>query len=282
MTGATDQYAVIGHPVAHSLSPRIHRAFAAQTGQALEYIAIEAPLDGFAAVVSRFREAGGRGLNVTVPFKEEAWRLADALGEAARAAGAANTLTLDAAEGIRGDNTDGVGLLTDLTANLGLALTGRRILLLGAGGAARGVAGPLLDQAPELLLVANRGAERATRLAADFSARGPIRGTALDALAGEPPFDLIVNATAASLSGSAIDLPEGLICEGTVAYDMVYADVATPFMQWATSCGAVRAVDGLGMLVEQAAESFRIWRGVRPQTPPVIADLRTFLGAAYA
>ena len=264
----TDRYAVFGHPIAHSKSPQIHAAFARQTGQDMAYEAILAPVDGFAASVDAFVAAGGRGGNVTVPFKEEAFRLATRLTPRAKRAGAVNTLRFDDGVVI-GDNTDGAGLVNDLAGNLGCALAGRRILLLGAGGAARGVVGPLLDQAPAALVIANRTVSRAEVLA-DLFDRG-VTASAYEAL--DTPFDVIVNATAASLAGELPPLPPVVFTAGTLAYDMMYGR-DTPFLTFARSHGAATA-DGLGMLVEQAAEAFFVWRGVRPDTAPVIATLRT-------
>ena len=269
----TDRYAVIGNPVAHSKSPQIHAAFARLTFQDMTYEAILAPLDGFAASVRAFAAAGGRGLNVTVPFKLEAHALADTRSPRAEAAQAVNTLIFSEG-GIHGDNTDGVGLVADLTRNLGLDLAGTRILLLGAGGAARGVLLPLLEQRPALLHLANRTADKAAALRAEFASRAG--GCRLEAggfggLAGE--FDLVINATAASLDDEAPPLPAGLYAPGSLAYDMVYGR-ETPFMAAAWAQGAARQSDGLGMLVEQAAESFFLWRGVRPPTAPVLDQLR--------
>ena len=263
----TDRYAVFGHPIAHSKSPQIHAAFASQTGQDMTYEAILAPLDGFAESVAAFIAAGGRGANVTVPFKEEAYRLASRLSPRARRAGAVNTLMFDA-DGILGDNTDGAGLVADLTRNLNRTLTGRRILLLGAGGAARGVIKPLLDQQPAALVIANRTVGRAQELAALFD-RG-IRACGLDGV--DTPFDVVINATAASLAGELPPLSPRIFTPDTLAYDMMYGR-DTPFLAFARGHGA-RAADGLGMLVEQAAEAFALWRGVRPDTAPVIAALR--------
>ncbi len=272
----TDRYAVFGNPIAHSKSPRIHAAFAQQTGQDLSYEALLAPLDGFAAAVAEFQREGGRGANVTVPFKEQAFALAQRLSPRARAAGAVNTLKFEA-DGVFGDNTDGVGLVDDLTGNLGLALAGRRILLMGAGGAARGVVLPLLEQAPAELFIVNRTAAKAYELVAQASlpAGRPAAGATLtaggyDDLSGS--FDLVINATAASLAGDLPPLPAGLFAEGALAYDMMYGR-DTPFLSFARAAGA-RCGDGLGMLVEQAAEAFCLWRGVRPATAPVIALLR--------
>lgn len=278
----SDRYAVMGNPIGHSLSPSIHAQFAEQTGQDLSYTAILAPIDAFAAAVAEFRALGGLGLNVTVPFKEEAYTLADTLTPRARRAGAVNTLCFTPGEAVLGDTTDGVGLLTDLRQNLGLTLAGRRVLVLGAGGAARGVLEPLLETAPEMLVIANRTARRAEQLAQVFAELGPICGIGLDALGREAAFDVLINATSASLSGDALSLPEHLAASGAMAYDMVYGAQPTPFLEWADAHGAGLCSDGLGMLVEQAAESFALWRGVRPLTAPVIKRLRTELIATYA
>jgi len=268
----TELYAVFGHPIAHSQSPRIHAAFARQTGQEMAYDAILAPLDGFADSVARFIAAGGRGANVTVPFKEDAFKLAGRLSPRAQRAGAVNTLCFDA-DGILGDNTDGAGLLADLTRNLHCTLAGKRILLLGAGGAARGVIEPLLEQQPAALVIANRTVGRAQELAELFGHAMNHRGvTACGFEAAEPPFDLVINATAASLAGELPPLSPRVFTPDTLAYDMMYGR-DTPFLAFAREHGAATA-DGLGMLVEQAAEAFYLWRGVRPDTAPVIAALR--------
>lgn len=270
-----DRYAVIGNPIAHSKSPQIHAAFARQTGQELSYEALLAPVDGFAQTVADFRAHGGRGLNVTVPFKLEAFALAERHTPRAQAAGAVNTLAFDA-DGILGDNTDGAGLVRDLTANLDFALAGRRILLLGAGGATRGALLPLLDSRPAHLTIANRTVGKAEALAALFAAHAGdsvLDACGFDALAGRR-FDLVINATAASLAGDLPPLPPGLYAEGALAYDMMYGRDPTRFMRAALADGAARAEDGLGMLVEQAAESFALWRGVRPDSGPVLAALR--------
>ena len=275
-----DRYAVIGNPIAHSKSPQIHAAFARQTGQALSYEALLAPVDGFAQTVADFRARGGRGLNVTVPFKLEAFALAERHTPRAQAAGAVNTLAFDA-DGVLGDNTDGAGLVRDLTANLDFALAGRRILLLGAGGATRGVLLPLLDSRPARLTIANRTVAKAEALAALFAARAGdcvLDACGFDALAGRR-FDLVINATAASLADELPPLPPGLYAEGALAYDMMYARAPTRFMRAALADGAARVADGLGMLVEQAAESFTLWRGVRPDSSPVLAALRRQLEA---
>ncbi|MDP1652564.1 MAG: shikimate dehydrogenase [Rhodocyclaceae bacterium] len=261
-----DRYAVFGNPIAHSQSPRIHALFAAQTGQDMSYEALLAPLDGFAAAVRAFAAAGGKGANVTVPFKEEAFRLATELTPRARAAGAVNTLSF--VDGtITGDNTDGAGLVRDLKANLGCDLAGRRILLLGAGGAARGVILPLLEEHPASLTVANRTAEKAARLAAAFK----VEGGGFDRLAGHS-FDLVINATSTGLADTALPLPPSVFAPDCLAYEMLYGR-ETPFMAQARAAGC-RVADGLGMLVEQAAEAFHVWRGVRPATAPVLAALK--------
>lgn len=267
----TDRYAVVGHPVAHSKSPLIHRLFAEQAGQDLVYETLLAPLDGFAATVRAFFAGGGKGLNVTVPFKAEAFVLADVCSPRARQASAVNTLGCDADGRLWGDNTDGAGLVRDLTANLGLDLAGKRILLLGAGGAARGVVGPLLALAPAALVIANRTRERALELARAFAACGPVRDAGFDAMGSG--YDLVVNATSSSTRGEPLALPAGVLAPGATAYDMAYGEAARAFLQGARAAGA-RACDGLGMLVEQAAESFHLWRGKRPETAEVIAALR--------
>ena len=261
----TERYAVIGHPVGHSKSPWIHARFAEATRQDIDYGVIEPQLDGFEAAVRAFRAAGGRGLNVTVPFKEEAFRYCDEVSERARAAQAVNTLVLG--ERIFGDNTDGVGLVRDLEGNLGVHLAGRRVLLMGAGGAGQGVAGALLQARVATLVVANRTLGRAQALAARFA--GAV-ASAYESLEG--PFDLVVNATSAGLSDDEIALPQQVLGKGTLAYDMTYGR-DTAFLRQSRSAGA-RACDGLGMLVEQAAESFFVWRRVRPATAPVLAGLR--------
>lgn len=275
-----DRYAVIGHPIAHSKSPQIHAAFARQTAQDISYEAILAPLDGFVATVQAFRAAGGRGMNVTVPFKLEAFALADRHTPRARAAGAVNTLAFGA-DGILGDNTDGAGLVRDLTVNLGCALQGRRVLLLGAGGAARGAILPLLGERPAVLAIANRTMAKAEELVRAFAAdAGETRlsGSSFAALAGQS-FDVIINATAASLSDDVPPLPPGLYADGALAYDMMYGRGDTAFMAAARTDGAARVADGLGMLVEQAAESFTLWRGIRPDSRAVLAELRRQIDA---
>jgi len=270
-----DLYAVFGNPIAHSKSPAIHAAFAAAAGQAMVYEARLAPVDGFAPAIAEFVAAGGRGANITVPFKEDAFRLATRLSGRAARAGAVNTLAFDGAE-IFGDNTDGAGLVRDITHNLGCPLGGKRILLLGAGGASRGVIAPLLAEKPASLFIANRSADKAVALAAEFSDIAPVSAGSFADLAGKS-FDLVINATSASLSGAALPLPPGIFAPGALAYDMMYGKGETPFVAQARGQGAARCADGLGMLVEQAAEAFFVWRGVRPETAPVLADLRAQL-----
>lgn len=266
-----EHYCVFGNPVAHSKSPRIHARFAELTGESLAYEARLAPLDGFAAAVREFFAAGGGGCNVTVPFKEEAWRLAESRSARAEKAGAVNTLLTDASGRLHGDNTDGTGLVRDLVQNAGITLAGKRILLLGAGGAVRGVIGPLLAENPRELVIANRTVEKARQLVQLFAAEGPVSAAGFEALNG--PFDLVVNGTSASLQGELPPLPAGLFAPAALAYDMMYGAEPTVFLRWAASQGA-QVRDGLGMLVEQAAEAFRLWRGVMPPTQPVLAALR--------
>jgi shikimate dehydrogenase len=263
-----DRYAVIGHPVAHSKSPWIHAEFARQTRQDLEYARIEAPLDGFERTVEEFRAAGGSGANITLPFKERAFVYCkDAVTDRARAVGVVNTLVFESGK-LRGDNTDGVGLLRDLAANLGRTIAGARVLLMGAGGAAQGVLAPLMEAGARRLVVANRSADKARALARRY---GASLGCGYEELRGEQ-FDLLINATSAGLAGEAPPLPAGVFARGALAYDMVYGR-DTPFLALARHAGAA-AHDGSGMLVEQAAESFFVWRGVRPDTAPVLAALQ--------
>ncbi|EXI75692.1 MAG TPA: shikimate dehydrogenase [Candidatus Accumulibacter phosphatis] len=268
----SERYGVFGNPVNHSKSPAIHAAFAAACNQDLAYEAILAPRDGFADCVRVFVAAGGCGANVTVPFKQEACRLATRLTPRARLAGAVNTLSFDST-GWLGDNTDGAGLLRDLTNNLGCTISGTRVLLLGAGGAARGVLGPLLEAAPSRLVIANRTPASAHELAERMTGAGKLGACSYPQLAGES-FDLVINATSASLAGEPLALPDGIFAPGSLAYDMMYGQGQTPFLLLAASHGATRLADGLGMLVEQAAEAFHLWRGIRPATAPVMAMLR--------
>jgi len=268
-----DRYGVIGNPVAHSKSPEIHAAFAAQTGQALSYERVSAPLDGFADTVARLAREGYKGANVTVPFKLEALALCDTLTPRARTAGAVNTLSFDGGQ-IHGDNTDGIGLVTDIVRNAGVELAGRQILLLGAGGAVRGVLLPLLEQKPARVVIANRTVARAEELAETFAQYAQVAASSFAAL--DTPFDVVINGTAASLAAELPPVPPAVFATGGYAYDMMYAKEPTIFLQFAARSG-VRVRDGLGMLVEQAAEAFFVWRGVRPDTAPVYHALRAAL-----
>lgn len=268
-----DKYAVIGNPIEHSKSPEIHRAFAQQTGEPVEYGRILGSLDDFSGDVRRFLAEGGLGLNVTVPFKEQAWRLADELSPRAHTAGAVNTLIRLENNLLRGDNTDGTGLVRDLSVNQGFRLQGKRLLMLGAGGAVRGVIRPLLEQQPKRLIIANRTAGKAYALASGVAGHGQVAGCGLDELEGMQ-FDLIINGTAAGLAGEVPRIPGSVLAKGGWCYDMLYSSQATPFQIWGYEHKAARSLDGLGMLVEQAAESFRLWRGILPETAQVIAMLR--------
>lgn len=269
-----DQYAVIGNPIAHSKSPVIHAAFAAQTGQEMSYERILGDLEDFAGNVRNFFAAGGKGLNVTVPFKEQAWELADQLSPRAATAAAVNTLMPLADGSILGDNTDGVGLVTDLGCNHRFNFSGARVLLLGAGGASRGVLRPLLEQGLGQLVIANRTASKALVLAKHVTGLGAVSACGLDELAGTG-YDLIINGTAAGLSDQVPDIPSDCLLPGGWVYDMMYdAYKPTAFVRWGLEHKAARALDGLGMLVEQAAESFFLWRGVRPDTESIIQQLR--------
>lgn len=270
-----DRYAVMGNPIAQSKSPTIHTQFAQQTGQAMQY---EAQLVGtqageFAQAVQAFQAAGGKGLNITIPFKHDAWQLADKRSERAEQAGAVNTLWFDQPGQRFGDNTDGIGLVRDLINNHGYQITGKRLLLLGAGGAVHGVLADLLAAQPIQCIIANRTVSKAETLATSLSHLGKVTACAYTALANQT-FDLIINGTSASLHGQLPPLPAGLITPTTWCYDMMYARAPTPFMQWAQSQEAIKVVDGLGMLVEQAAEAFYLWRGVKPQTTEVIQQVR--------
>jgi shikimate dehydrogenase len=272
MSTAVDQYGVVGHPVGHSLSPFIHGMFARETGQDMAYRLYDVAPADFQDRVREFFAAGGRGLNITLPHKIAAVDLAQELTPRAAHAAAVNTLALHG-DGILGDNTDGAGLVRDLCDNLGLVITQRRVLIIGAGGATRGILGPLLELAPALIVVANRTPERAAALAAAFTDLGTVRGTSFDELESAP-FDLIVNATSASLSGDIPPIPATALGPATVCYDLAYGRGANAFLNWARSQGCARALQGWGMLVEQAAESFNLWRGVRPATAYVLAALK--------
>lgn len=262
-----DRYAVLGSPINHSKSPRIHTLFAEQTKQELSYIAQEVKPQNFSDVVTDFFEQGGKGLNCTVPLKELAWQFADLRTERAESAKAVNTLIKQKDGSILGDNTDGIGLVTDLTINHNIQLENKQILILGAGGATRGILLPLLDKQPASLIVANRTIEKALMLAVEFNHR--FKGCGFDDLT-KLQFDVIINATSASLTNDLPPLPENLLVENGVCYDLAYSNQPTAFVKWGHLQNASNSLDGLGMLVEQAAEAFYLWRGVRPNTKPVI------------
>jgi len=269
-----DRYAVVGNPIAHSLSPRIHASFATQTGQYLTYEAIEIPIGAFEKGIRDLQQQGYLGVNVTVPFKREAWELCDRLSTRAENAGAVNTLSFTPDAKITGDNTDGVGLTRDLINNLQVSIEQRKVLVLGAGGAVRGVLGPILELSPRSLTIANRTIEKAKALARDFGKHGDIQVVAYDAF-GSDTYDLIINGTAAGLSNEVPPIPDTVLGDGVVCYDMMYnASSATAFVDWALSRSVEQAFDGLGMLVEQAAAAFSIWRGVNPETVAVIESLQ--------
>ena len=274
----TDRYVVIGNPIAHSKSPMIHTEFAKQTEQDLVYTAELVEPGQLADFVKQFHSNGGMGLNITVPFKEDAFQLASHLTQRARRAGAVNTLLLNDPEHYFGDTTDGVGLCNDLLQNHKLTLRDKNILILGAGGAVRGVLEPLLGNHPAQLVIANRTVEKALQLAEDFSDLGNISGSSFEDLTGKK-FDLIINGTSASLSGDLPPLPDDMLNPQATVYDMMYGAKPTVFMEWGQQQGATNCLDGLGMLVEQAAESFFIWRRVRPATAEVIEKVRASLSA---
>ena len=267
-----DNYAVIGNPISHSKSPQIHAEFAKQTNQNMTYTAIEAPLDGFAETLKEFEAAGGRGCNITLPFKTEAYEIANAHSQLAKDAGAANTLVFRDNE-IFADSTDGPGLIQDITNNHSYSLRQKNILILGAGGVVKCITGPLLAQAPARVIVANRTPEKAAAIAKQFEMQGEIDGVGLHDIP-EAPFDLIINATSASVSGQVPNISNALVGKRTWCYDLFYSDEPTAFLQWAAHQGAEECIDGLGMLVEQAAVAFYLWRGVYPETKPVIELLK--------
>lgn len=268
-----DNYCVMGNPVRHSKSPQIHAAFARQTGQNIHYQAILIEEGKFSGALAAFQEQGGKGLNITIPFKRAAWEIADNLSVAAKRAQAVNTLWFDKFGKCQGDTTDGTGLIRDLVENHDISLAGEEILILGAGGAVRGILDPVFDHKPERIVIANRTVARAEELADAFSDRGNITTCRYEELSGQQ-FHYVINGTAASLQGEVPPLPDDLLGKDAFCYDMMYASEDTVFIRWANSHGAARAYDGLGMLVEQAAESFYIWRGVRPETAPVLKMLR--------
>lgn len=271
---AIDQYAVFGHPISHSKSPKIHLLFAQQTGQSLNYVAQDVPAESFTAAADAFFADDGKGLNCTVPLKELAWQYADHLTERARLAKAVNTLALQADGSIIGDNTDGMGLVNDLTINHGIPLAGSRILILGAGGASRGIVGPLLDCRPLEIVIANRTVSKAENIAEEYSGLGALESCEYSKLAGRQ-FDLILNATSASLSAQLPPLPAHLLAATGYCYDLAYGNQPTAFVEWGVANHAAKSLDGLGMLVEQAAEAFFLWRGVRPRTSDVIDILNS-------
>lgn len=271
-----DRYAVFGSPINHSKSPIIHQLFAEQTGQHLTYDAVEVTPADFDNTVDGFFANGGKGLNCTVPLKELAWQYAVKKSERAEYSKAVNTLILQEDGTILGDNTDGIGLVTDLVNNHEISLEDSRILILGAGGACRGIIGPLLDQSPASVAIANRTVPKAVNLAAEFIKKGEIRACGYEDL-GRKKFDLILNATSASLSDQLPPLPEGLLKKSAVCYDLAYGSGPTTFVRWGWANHAAQSLDGLGMLVEQAAEAFYFWRGVRPATKPVIQKLKALV-----
>ena len=264
-----DNYAVFGYPINHSKSPRIHKIFAEQTGQSLEYSAQEVPAEQFSSAVTAFFSKGGKGLNCTVPLKELAWVYADVKTERAQLSKAVNTLTRQNDGSILGDNTDGVGLVTDLINNHAVTLTDNRILILGAGGASRGIIAPILEQSVHNIVISNRTVDKAIKLAAEFQHKGRIKGCGFNDLNNQQ-FDLIINATSTSLTGQLPPLPKALLAKNGICYDLAYSNEPTIFVRWGQKNQAVKSLDGLGMLIEQAAEAFFIWRGMRPETQPVI------------
>ncbi|VAW73198.1 Shikimate 5-dehydrogenase I alpha [hydrothermal vent metagenome] len=270
----TDQYAVMGNPISHSKSPYIHTLFAQQSQQDLEYSAIEVPLNGFSQAVKSFTATQGRGLNITVPFKQEAWKLVDTHSERAIRAQAVNTIIVNSDNSLTGDNTDGLGMLADISRNHSINIQGLDVLVIGAGGAVRGVLEPLIKTNPKSITIVNRTITRAQELASNFSDLATISVIEFEQLANETPYDLVINGTSASLAGELPPLPDQLLTPGACCYDMMYSDQQTIFVQWALTHGATTALDGLGMLVEQAAESFQLWRGIRPNTASVISALR--------
>ena len=269
-----DQYAVFGHPINHSKSPRIHQLFAQQTEQNLVYKAQDVPAESFNQSIDTFFTQGGKGINCTVPLKELAYQRADSLSERAQFSKAVNTLVLQEDGTLYGDNTDGIGLVTDLTDNHSITLLNSRILILGAGGASRGIIEPLIKKSPSCLIIANRTVEKAITLSDEFSQLGDISGCGYDELK-EKKFDLILNATSASLTGKIPKITENILAKNACCYDLAYSNQQTAFVKWGFTHGAKKNLDGLGMLIEQAAEAFFIWRGVRPKTSAVIELLNS-------
>lgn len=271
-TTTIDRYGVMGYPVSHSRSPVIHRLFALQTGQDMQYELLQVSPEKLETAVRQFQRTGGKGLNVTVPHKSAVARLVDKTSERAATAGAVNTLSFRDGE-IHGDNTDGIGLLRDLSVNLGVNLEGANILILGAGGATRGIVGPLLEMGPASLRIANRTLDKAQAIAEHFARSGPVSACRFNVVPVSEPYDLVINATSAGLQGDAPPYPAAAITDQTYCYDLSYGLTATPFSVWARDNGAAHSVMGWGMLVEQAAESFHIWRGIRPNTAPVLKQM---------
>ncbi len=269
-----DHYAVFGHPVGHSKSPRIHRMFAEQTRQQLSYDAQDVPAVSFDTALDVFIKTGGKGLNCTVPLKELAWQRADTLSERAEFSKAVNTLAIQEDGTLFGDNTDGIGLVADLVNNHAIKLESSRILILGAGGASRGIIAPLMEKSPECIVIANRTVEKANQLSDEFALLGNISGCGFDGI-GKLSFDLIINATSASLTGKLPPLHDKLLAENGCCYDLAYGNQPTVFVNWGAAHGAEKSLDGLGMLVEQAAEAFKIWRGIRPETAEIIKQLNS-------
>ncbi len=271
-TMTVDRYGVMGYPVSHSRSPVIHRLFALETGENIQYELLQVAPDKLETAIRQFQRTGGKGLNITVPHKQAVLRLTDHLSERATTAGAANTLSFRQGE-IHGDNTDGIGLLRDLVVNHGLNLEGTRLLILGAGGATRGVLGPLLEMQPAALVIANRTLTKAEQLVERFGDLGPVSACRFDAVPGDEAYDLVINATSAGVKGEAPPYPAAAVGPDTVCYDLSYGLSPTPFSIWAREHDAAKSLMGWGMLVEQAAESFHIWRGVRPNTAPVLKQI---------
>jgi len=269
-----DNYAVIGNPISHSKSPKIHMEFAKQAHQNIIYTAIESPLNGFIETLKEFEAAGGKGCNITLPFKKEAYKIATEQSELVQQAGAANTLVFRKNNEIYADNTDGPGLVQDITNNHHYILRQKNVLIIGAGGSVKCITGPLLAQAPARVIIANRTAEKAIAIAKQFEMHGEIDGMGLHEIPEEETFDLIINATSASITGHIPNISSNLIGKRTWCYDLFYSNEPTAFLMWAEHHGAEECVDGLGMLVEQAAIAFYLWRGVYPDTKPVIEMLR--------
>lgn len=268
-----DMYAVFGHPIKHSQSPQIHSLFAQQTKQNLSYTAVDVPPEQFESKLRDFIEKGGKGLNCTLPLKELAYQACLSQSERAMRAKAVNTIIADDQGKLYGDNTDGLGLIRDLTVNHKLQLAGQRILILGAGGATRGILAPLLEADPDEIVIANRTPAKAKTLSEEFASLGKIRACGLSQL-NHSAFNLIINATPASLKGDTLDLSANLLAQGGICYDLAYAKEPTTFVQWGVQQGAYLSLDGIGMLVEQAAEAFHLWRGIRPDTQPILKMMR--------